>query len=213
MKYPDQDLFSGKNSNIKFDYVVTNPPYERLKPDGYSKEGKIEIENYIKKIKSKNYDISLHGNLNLYKLFLEKIIKIIEFSNGKAGLIIPSTFTNDLSCSKIRKFIIKKNNQRDYFTTRKCKNIQGVHQAFAILILDYKKRRQKKLKLGKIKKRTGLPKVKFDEINFTDIEKLFPNDLNIPIITAKEMKLYLHLKKFPILKNNKNIINKRGKSI
>ena len=69
MKYPDQDLFSEKNSNIKFDYVVTNPPYERLKPDGYSKEGKIEIENYIKKIKSKNYDISLHGNLNLYKLF------------------------------------------------------------------------------------------------------------------------------------------------
>ena len=55
-----------------------------------------------------------------------------------------------------------------------------------------------------------MPKVKFDEINFTDIEKLFPNDLNIPIITAKEMKLYLHLKKFPILKNNKNIINKRG---
>ena len=212
MKYPDQDLFSEKNSNVKFDYIVTNPPYERLKPDGYSKEGKIEIENYIKKIKSKNYDISLYGNLNLYKLFLEKIIKIIEFSNGKAGLIIPSTFTNDLSCSKIRKFIIEKNIIKEIILLpESAKTFTGVHQAFAILILDYKKKEsKKKLKLGKIKKRTDLSKVMFDEINFSDIEKLFPNDLNIPIITAKEMKLFIHLKKFPILKNDKNIINKRG---
>ena len=95
----------------------------------------------------------------LYKLFLEKIIKIIEFSNGKAGLIIPSTFTNDLSCSKIRKFIIKKI-IKDYFTTRKCKNIHRGTQAFAILILDYKKKEdKKKLKLGKIKKEQVCPKL------------------------------------------------------
>jgi len=212
MNYPDQDLFSEKNSSVKFDYIVTNPPYERLKPDGYSKEGKIEIENYIKKIKSKNYNISLYGNLNLYKLFLEKIIKIIEFSNGKAGLIIPSTFTNDLSCNKIRKFIIEKNIIEEIILLpESAKTFTGVHQAFAILILDYKKKENKKiLKLGKIKNRTDLSKVKFDEINFTDIKKLFPIDLNIPILTAKEMNLFIHLKKFPILKDNKNIINKRG---
>ena len=78
MDYPDQNLFSEKSLDIKFDYIVTNPPYERLKPDGYSVEGKNDIENYIKKIKSKRYDLSLSGNLNLYKLFLEKILRIIE---------------------------------------------------------------------------------------------------------------------------------------
>ena len=81
--YPDQNLFSNENFDTKFDYIVTNPPYERLKPDGYSIRAKKEIEDYIKKIKSKNYDISLYGNLNLYKLFLEKIIKIIEFRMEK----------------------------------------------------------------------------------------------------------------------------------
>ena len=212
MDYPDLNLFSEKNLDIKFDYIVTNPPYERLKPDGYSVEGKKDIELYIKKIKSKKYDLSLTGNLNLYKLFLEKILKIIEYSNGKAGLIIPSTFTNDLSCSKIRKFIIKNNLiQEIVLLPESAKTFVGVNQAFAILILDFRnKDKNKNIKIGKIKKRTDLSTVNFDEVNLSFIEQLFPKELNIPMLSAKEMKLFKHLKKFPILKDNKAIINKRG---
>lgn len=210
--YPDQNLFSDKNFDIKFDYIVTNPPYERLKPDGYSIRAKKKIEDYIKKIKSKNYDISLYGNLNLYKLFLEKIIKIIEFSHGKAGLIIPSTFTNDISCSKIRNFIIKKNIAKEIILLpENTKAFSDVQQAFAILILDFKKRNSNRnIKIGKIKNRKDLSKVNLELINSGHIEKLFPKDLNIPILTNKEIKLFMYLKKFPILKSNKNIINKRG---
>ena len=210
--YPDQNLFSNENFDTKFDYIVTNPPYERLKPDGYSIRAKKEIEDYIKKIKSKNYDISLYGNLNLYKLFLEKIIKIIEFSHGKAGLIIPSTFTNDISCSKIRNFIIKKNIAKEIILLpENIKAFSDVQQAFAILILDFKKRNSKRnIKIGKIKNRKDLSKVNLELIDSGHIEKLFPKDLNIPILTNKEIKLFMYLKKFPILKSNKNIINKRG---
>mgnify|MGYP006139623369 FL=1 len=210
MDYPDQNLFSEKSLDIKFDYIVTNPPYERLKPDGYSVEGKNDIENYIKKIKSKRYDLSLSGNLNLYKLFLEKILRIIEYSNGKAGLIIPSTFTNDLSCSKIRKFIIKNNIINEIILLpESAKTFVGVNQAFAILILDFRYKNKNK-KIGKIKKRTDLLRVNFDEVNLSFIEQLFPKELNIPILSTNEMKLFKHLKKFPILKDNKAIINKRG---
>jgi len=210
MDYPDQNLFSEKSLDIKFDYIVTNPPYERLKPDGYSAEGKNDIENYIKKIKSKRYDLSLTGNLNLYKLFLEKILRIIEYSNGKAGLIIPSTFTNDLSCSKIRKFIIKNNIIKEIILLpESAKTFVGVNQAFAILILDFRNK-NKNIKIGKIKKRTDLSRVNFDEVNLSFIEQLFPKELNIPMLSANEMKLFKHLKKFPILKDNKAIINKRG---
>ena len=212
MDYPDQNLFSEKSLDIKFDYIVTNPPYERLKPDGYSVEGKNDIENYIKKIKSKRYNLSLTGNLNLYKLFLEKILRIIEYSNGKAGLIIPSTFTNDLSCSKIRKFIIKNNIIKEIILLpESAKTFVGVNQAFAILILDFRnKDKNKNIKIGKIKKRTDLLRVNFDEVNLSFIEQLFPKELNIPMLSANEMKLFKHLKKFPILKDNKAIINKRG---
>ena len=212
MDYPDQNLFSEEKINIKFDYIVTNPPYERLKPDGYSAEGKKNIKHYIKKIKSKKYNLSLTGNLNLYKLFMEKILRIIEFSSGRAGLIIPSTFTNDLSCGKIRKFIIKSNIIKEIILIpESAKTFVGVNQAFAVVILDFKKRNKKRtIKIGKIKKRTDLSRVILDEVNLSFIEKFFPTNLNIPMLTGKEMKLFKHLKNFPILKDNENIINKRG---
>ena len=78
------------------------------------------------------------SDLNLYKLFVEKIQKILK-KNGVCGLIIPSGICSDLGSQGLRKLILFENNITDLFSFINKGIFKDVHRQFKFSILIFKK--------------------------------------------------------------------------
>jgi len=78
-----------------FSVIIGNPPYVVLGSDHSSLE-------YFKK----NYAVSHGGKVNLYKLFLERAIKLLK-PNGYLGFICPSNYLSSKDSEKLRKLLLK----------------------------------------------------------------------------------------------------------
>ncbi|GHV00064.1 hypothetical protein FACS1894211_06610 [Clostridia bacterium] len=96
----------------KFDIIITNPPYKNLKAE--NKEAtdsgrhslNKDIYAQIKDLSQTTSPLSSYGVLNIYKLFVEEIIT--KYANNRAaiGLLIPSSFLTDKTCSNLRKHVL-----------------------------------------------------------------------------------------------------------
>ena len=171
--------------------------------------------NYVKKVKStKNYELSNHGSLDLYKLFLEKIAKISSYCKGKVGIIIPGTFTSDKSCKILRKHLLQKHMiEKVIFIPEKLKAFSEVTQSFVILLMNnnYKqKERIYKIKTFTLNNLKELNKVKFSVINYKKLENAFYQDLNIVDLPEEGYELIEKLNSFITVKTNPKIVNMRG---
>ena len=123
--------------NIKFDIIITNPPYKGLKIDSknYSNPEKYEADKFfyndLSRKLTKNFTLGNQGVPNLYKFFVEKII--LEYANDGAyiSLLIPNTFLADKTTLNLRKHIIEntKINKIDLFSENSV-IFSGVTQAF-----------------------------------------------------------------------------------
>lgn len=97
----------------KFDIILTNPPYKMLRAEKkhYKDLNQYEKDknyyNILKKDIQKKFLYQGKGVLNLYKLFLEKIIENYIDSGGYAYLLIPQTILKDQSSTEMRRFLIK----------------------------------------------------------------------------------------------------------
>ena len=56
-----------------FELVVANPPFEVLK--GFS--SRLGLADYVKRIRQSGYQLALSGNLNTYRLFLERSLQLL----------------------------------------------------------------------------------------------------------------------------------------
>jgi hypothetical protein len=82
--------------NIRFDYVVGNPPYVRIQ----------RLSEDLKKCYETNYK-SARGLFDIYVLFIERGIMELE-KNGKLGFIASNKFTQADYGKEIRKIILEK---------------------------------------------------------------------------------------------------------
>lgn len=94
--YEENSLLSAYNLNIKFDYVVSNPPYVRYN----------EIDNDVKKTYKKLYKTAL-GKFDLYSLFFDLGIQLLK-NKGMLGYITPNSYFSTLYAKPLRSLILSK---------------------------------------------------------------------------------------------------------
>lgn len=120
-----------------FDVIVGNPPYMRVKsmfsgsPDGARM--KRDFAGAIQESRLYRYQ---EGNLNLYKLFIERNLLLLK-KGGSMGLIFPASFLSEATSEKLRKHIFHACSVEEIVEIpERSKLFSGVNQATAILILN-----------------------------------------------------------------------------
>lgn len=111
------------NDNIKFDYILGNPPYVR-------------IHNIDDKTKSKlkKYQFA-KGNTDLYIIFFELCINKLN-KNGKIGFITPNSFLKNSSQKTFRDYLIEKKLITNLIDYKSKKIFNNVDTYAAITILQ-----------------------------------------------------------------------------
>jgi Alw26I/Eco31I/Esp3I family type II restriction m6 adenine DNA methyltransferase len=187
-----------------YDFIVSNPPYLVLKPSkktpGYLAE---EMKQQVKYFNSCGlYNLATQGMLNLYQLSIERMLQMLK-PGGRLGIICPSTLFADKSASKLRKHILLKNGLEKicYYPEKTVLFENNVTQATNIFYLT---------KEGK----TDCISIELDNnefnVSFSLIQKLFPENMEIPFISENSWQLLAILSNFKKLKEFPQIRNRRG---
>lgn len=98
--------------DIKFDIVVTNPPYKSLRAEvkHYSTNEEYIKDKYkydlIKNDAVDRYIYSERTNANIYKFFVEEILENYSAKDALIALLIPGSFLTDVSSASLRKHIL-----------------------------------------------------------------------------------------------------------
>lgn len=186
-----------------FDAIVSNPPYLVLKPNKkIPPKAWAVLQEQISYFRSSGvYSYSIEGMLNLYQISIESMLQMLK-PGGEMGIICPSTLFADLSASRLRKHLLRQNKVRTIrYYAEKDDLFENVIQATCIFHL----------------KKDGVS----DDIDINDgkrnfivpfqlIAELFPENMEIPNISATEWTILRKLKSFEKLKNVKVIRSKRG---
>ena len=208
--YSDEYISLEKSfgKDVKFDILITNPPYKGLKIDAKNYSNPLEYES-DKKFYSdlsnkltKNFELSNQGVPNLYKFFVEKII--LEYTHEKSyiSLLIPNTFLADKTAFNLRKYIIEntKINRIDYFE-EKSGLFKGVTQALTNIYLRKFKVNNYSIVFSENSKKTTVS---------IDIIKSFDKNLSLSKYDSKDINTLSELKKFPTVESLPFVKNQRG---
>lgn len=206
--FDDEMVISHKDLNglffNGFHAIVSNPPYLVLKPNK-NKMDAATVENINKMAKffrnSPYYKYSIEGMLNLYQLSLEAMLGMLQ-DGGEMGIICPSTLFADISASSLRKHLLSKNNVTyiKYFSEDD-PLFDNVTQATCIFHLT---------KGGSTNIIDIVQGGKEYKISLKDVKHVFKSNWEIPSIEKVEWDILKKLLKFPLLKNQSFIRNKRG---
>lgn len=211
-----ENVFS---SNKGFDVLVMNPPYDRLKVDSSDFEGiensevlyrnaKEEVEFLVKSLKQTGYyPLSTVGVLDSYKLFIERAINITN-PQGAVSFITPLSILGDLSCRKLRNFIL--NNtviESVCCIPEKARIFYNVSQAFAIMSFRKGTKGKKFSIFQEVTSMNPFEYSKKVDVSVEDIKSISPSALSIPICDKygwdilKKMHEYENLKQIVEIKN------------
>lgn len=138
-----------------FDFILMNPPYERLKPNLaeflrerlLTGERDIHIEDFSKHKQrlsedvayfreSGEYEIGNRYSIDTHRLFIERTLQLTRVGST-IGFIVPSTILGDISSQPLRSAIIHKNRLLtvdDFPETSRLFN--GVTQSVSVLTLE-----------------------------------------------------------------------------
>jgi len=95
--------------------LICNPPWLRIKdrfrghPDG--SELRKELSRELRSITEENGDLrfsTLLGNVNLYRLFLERSLQLVR-DGGRVRMIVPDSLLREKSSIPLRKLIVERN--------------------------------------------------------------------------------------------------------
>lgn len=200
------------NHQKGFDVIVSNPPYFLLKINKKNTKNpayKQHFEILSKKVKkevhyfrkSNQYQFSIEGMLNYYKISIEKMLQLLN-TNGSIGIICPSTLFGDLSSKDLRKHLLLNYNlSKLTFYPEKSKLFDNVAQATSIFYISNEKT-------------TSEIEISLENQTFTvpisTVKNTFENTLEIPQIDKIGWSILDKLSTFKKLKNYKKLRNRRG---
>lgn len=191
--------------NLGFDVVVGNPPYGRLKQIIEEQEEKY----FLSDVYSRLYKYQV-GNLNLYKLFLERSYNLLR-ENGYFSMIFPSSFLGENDSKELRKLFFEecKVNKILEFPER-TRVFEGNTQA--VCILFYKKEKkddyETEIKTGiKREEKSHLESLDFLTVKKSELKKLTGEDYRIPLFynPKVEWEILRHISKYPPFKGDDKI--------
>ncbi|MGY5860389.1 MAG: N-6 DNA methylase [Candidatus Thorarchaeota archaeon] len=212
-----------------FDYVVMNPPYERLKPNlaeflrerlasgereihtAIYDDHKINIReaiNYFRK--SNEYRFATSYSINTYQLFVERALQLTR-KDGHIGCIVPSNILGDLSAQRLREHLLHQNNLitiDDFPETSRM--FPGVTQSVSIITIE-KGGSSDSIEVGF--NRSGLEDAleqKRMKIKQERIFRTMGSTLTIPRIDASGFKLLDLLHNNQSLGSLDNVLIRRG---
>ncbi|HDD45402.1 MAG TPA: hypothetical protein ENG63_11180 [Candidatus Desulfofervidus auxilii] len=197
------EVFMRKDSG--FDIVIGNPPYGRLKQIIEDKEEKYFFSNIYSNLYQHQF-----GNLNLYKLFIERSYSLLQ-ERGYFSMIFPSSFLGENDSKELRKLFFEECKVDKILEfPEKTRVFEGNTQA--VCVLFYKKSRtddytvQIKTNISREEK-GNLTSLDFLAVKRSDLKKLTGEDYRIPLFynPKVEWEILKHISKYPPFKGDGKI--------
>ncbi|MGY5873662.1 MAG: N-6 DNA methylase [Candidatus Thorarchaeota archaeon] len=221
------EIFS--ETRTGFDYVIMNPPYERLKPNlaefirerlasgereihtAIYDDHKINIReaiNYFRR--SSEYRYATSYSINTYQLFIERALQLTR-KGGHIGCIVPSNILGDVSAQRLRAHLLKFNNLKTIDDFPEISRMfPGVTQSVSILKIE-KGGTTNSIEVGF--NRNSLEDAlerKRMKITHNRILRTMGPTLTIPRIDSTGFKLLDNLHKHPSLGTIPHVLVRRG---
>ncbi|MFW9956581.1 MAG: Eco57I restriction-modification methylase domain-containing protein [Candidatus Odinarchaeota archaeon] len=212
-----------------FDFVVMNPPYERLKPNlaeflreellsGEKQVHTSRYEDYTSTIRentryfreSNEYKHAVSYSINTYQLFIERALQISKMG-GSIGCIVPSNILCDVSSQSLRRELLLQNSLNlidDFPETSRV--FPGVTQSVAIIVLTKGGQTEVvEVGLNRTSVKDAIRRKRF-QIKRERIHKIMGNSLVIPRIEASDFMSLERMHKQPVLSSIDHLIVRRG---
>jgi len=138
-----------------FDFIVMNPPYERLKPNLAEflrerlqsgdrtihlqdfEDYKVDLREDIAYFRnSGEYALGNRYTINTYRLFIEQALRLARHG-GRLGVVVPSTLLGDISAGLLRRHLLSKHCllRIDEYTER-ARLFPGVTQSVCVMTVE-----------------------------------------------------------------------------
>ncbi|MET3683479.1 DNA-cytosine methyltransferase [Alkalibacillus flavidus] len=207
------------NIKEKFDIVFTNPPYKLFKIEKdkylenehmYNKHKEINTKIVSRMKKFENLHYSLEGTLNLYKIFMEEIVKNYTKKDSEIGLLVPSNPLSDKTCTRLRKWLLNNFKINHIYLIPENNNFfVDVSQSFMIISIS-KEGQTDKIKLYRdISDNHKLKSNKAIEIDINTIRELSEHQF-IFSLDRKSWNILKKMSKYTKIKDIDYILNYRG---
>lgn len=115
--------------DIKFDYVIGNPPYIKYK----------ELDNETRMFVKENYEVCVEGKFDYCYAFIEASLKCLN-EGGKLAYLIPNSIFKNVFGQRLRDFMLPTLTNIYDYTTEKL--FESALTSSAIIILDKGKKSQ-----------------------------------------------------------------------
>ncbi len=183
-----------------------------LKWDNYRLEIKKQAKYFKKYYRCQSGKIdfgknkkTISGDLNLYKLFLERSFLLLQ-KNGTSGLIIPSGIHSDAGTKGLRTLLFDQNQVRILFSFENRLGIfPSIHKSFKFDILIYQKNSQKtdtfqSAFMKKDPKFLFKQKSKLMELSWREIKEYSPSSWSIlEFKTIQDLNIVKKMYQFPVI--------------
>ncbi|MDF1540353.1 MAG: Eco57I restriction-modification methylase domain-containing protein, partial [Candidatus Thorarchaeota archaeon] len=212
-----------------FDFVLFNPPYERLKPNlsefmrenlraGHSEINLKEFDTYKTLIaedveyyrKSGEFNHSTSSSINTYQLFIERALQTAKMG-GRIGFIVPSTLLGDYSSRIMREHLLTENtlDTIDSFT-ESARLFPGVTQAVCIAALQKGGRSENFTFLHDLESIQSAQSNLGYKLALDDVLQTFGQSFVVPRIESNDWLILKRMHSHPPLSTFSWMYNRRG---
>jgi Alw26I/Eco31I/Esp3I family type II restriction m6 adenine DNA methyltransferase len=212
-----------------FDYVLMNPPYGRLKvhySDFTDRETSsrikgeelrfavLELRDTLGRLakyfrECNDYEISIEGELDWYRLMLERAIRLLR-PRGKLGCIVPASVLAGNRSRKMRRHLIERCKTFAYQLPETAKLFKTVNQPTCIMLTQKSIRSDRVCAVNDIKTAEDLWTTTPLSIDIDLVKRMSPELMPIPITNEVGFGILKKIHRFESIANMSDIENMRG---